>query len=262
MCIVFLAFNSHPDYKLIVAGNRDEFYSRPTSRMNWWQEYPYLLAGKDLEKGGTWLGITKTGRFATLTNYRDFTNPPKNGPSRGRIVLDWLLDNTESNHFLNYLNKTSDVYDGYNLIAFDGESLFWQSNITSDYRQLDNGIYSVSNALLDTPWRKTEKGKNLFKSAILLPHDEMLESIFLLLSDDEKFPDEELPKTGLPIEMERLVSSIFIKSEIYGSRVASIVLIDNNDNVEIIEKSYLDFINLKFNFKTDKTGNDTNLQNK
>ncbi len=250
MCIIFSVTGVHKKYRLIVAGNRDEFYSRPTTRINWWEEHPSLLAGKDLEKGGTWLGITKTGRFATLTNFRDFHQPHKIGPSRGRIVLDWLTGTPDADQFLAYLDKTADVYEGYNLMLFDGQHLYWQSNQGDGYQMLDNGIYGVSNALLDTPWPKLEKGKGLFSKAITYPDEKMVNSIFDLLADDEKFADELLPDTGLNIEMERAVSPIFIKTDVYGSRVATIVLIDFDGNAEVIEKSYIDTKTLSFNFKT------------
>jgi uncharacterized protein with NRDE domain len=252
MCIVFSAIGLHKKYKLIVAGNRDEFYSRPTARMNWWEELPNILAGKDLEKGGTWLGITKSGRFATLTNFRDFHAPRKIGPSRGRIVLDWLIGTSDADQFLAYLDKTADVYEGYNLLLYDGQNLYWQSNQGDNYKKLEQGIYGVSNALLDTPWPKLEKGKALFSKAITYHDETMIESIFDLLADNETFADDLLPDTGLNLEIERAVSPIFIKTEVYGSRVATIVLIDYDGNAEVIEKSYIDTKTLAFNFKIDK----------
>ena len=253
MCLLLIASRIHQDYKLIVAANRDEFYSRPAAPADFWNDHPDLLAGKDLEAGGTWLGITQNGRFSAITNFRNFHNPVKeNAPSRGKLTTDFLLAKNSMQSYTEKLQNSSSDYNGFNLIYGIKDDLFYYSNQTKIEIRLTKGIYGLSNALLDTPWTKIKRSKKRF-SEILDKDDKEIENIFALLNDKETAPDKELPDTGLDKEREKALSSIFIKTPKYGTRCSTVLLIDKNDNVEFIETTYHpegdNFSGVKFEFK-------------
>lgn len=237
MCLLLIAYKKHPNYKIIVAANRDEFHERPTKPAHFWTENNSLLAGKDLKENGTWLGITKTGRFAALTNYRDMSKIKTNAPTRGKLVSNFLLENIDAKDYHKILLKKSDEYNGYNLIFGDINNLFYLSNVSREFKEINERIHGLSNHLLDTPWPKVTKAKQKFMEILKdnKPHEE---KIFSLLFDSTTFPDKDLPKTGLPAEMERLVSPIFTVTEKYGTRSSTVILIDNDDNISFTEKSF------------------------
>jgi uncharacterized protein with NRDE domain len=237
MCLLLLANKNHPKYKLIIAANRDEFYKRPAEPAQFWNKNKFLLAGKDLEGKGTWLGITKNGKFAALTNYRDISKIKANAPTRGKLVSDFLLENIKPENYCKSLLNKADDYNGYNLIFGNIQKLFYFSNISKDFTEVKKGIHGLSNHLLDTPWPKVVKAKEEFEK--LLKKEQINEKqIFNLLYDNTTFKEKLLPKTGLPIEMEKLVSPIFTLTENYGTRSSSVILIDNYNNVSFTEKSY------------------------
>jgi uncharacterized protein with NRDE domain len=252
MCLLLIANKVHPLYKLVIAANRDEFYDRPASPADFWNEYPELLAGKDLEAGGTWLGITRNGRLSAITNFRNFHSPIKeNAPSRGNLTTDFLLGKESLQSYTETLKNSSSNYNGFNLIYGIKNELFYYSNQTKVEIKLTEGIYGISNALLDTPWTKIKRSKRIF-SEILNRDDNIIENIFVLLNDKETAPDEELPDTGLDMEREKALSSIFIKTSKYGTRCTTVLLIDNDDNVRFIETTYHpvedNFSGVKFEF--------------
>jgi uncharacterized protein with NRDE domain len=150
MCLILLALQQHPSYRLIVAANRDEYYHRPSAPPSFWSEAPDLLAGKDLKSGGTWLGITKKGRIAAITNYRDPAPPKRNAPSRGWLVRDFLLGNDRTEEYLINLRKEGGRYNGFNLVAGVRDELYWYSNRRGEIVRLSRGIHGISNRLLDT----------------------------------------------------------------------------------------------------------------
>lgn len=237
MCLLLFSYKNHPGYKLIAAANRDEFYERPALPAHNWKDNPVLYAGKDLKGCGTWLGITKTGRFAAITNYRDMSKIKRDAPTRGKLVVDFLINNFTPENYAKQLIKTADNFNGYNLIFGTIDELFYFSNQTKKLEKLTSGIHGLSNHLLDTPWPKVEKSKKEF-SAILSEKNPPKEKLFNLLSDSEIFPDDKLPDTGLEISLERMVSPIFIKSEVYGTRSSTLIFIDNKNNVTFIERSF------------------------
>jgi uncharacterized protein with NRDE domain len=252
MCLLLIANKAHPLYKLVIAANRDEFYDRPASPADFWNDYPELLGGKDLEAGGTWLGITRNGRLSAITNFRDFHSPiKKNAPSRGKLTIDFLLGKDSLQSYTEKLKKSSTDYNGFNLVYGIKNDLFYYSNQTKVETRLTEGIYGISNALLDTPWAKIKRSKKRF-SEILNRDDNIIENIFVLLNDKETAPDEELPDTGLDKEREKALSSIFIKTPKYGTRCTTVLLIDNDDNVSFIETTYHpvedNFSGVKFEF--------------
>jgi len=236
MCLIVIGYNYHPDYKLIFAANRDEFYQRPSSPADFWNDEPSLLAGKDLKEGGTWCGITKNGRFAAITNYRNMKSIKKDALSRGRIVTDFLLGTSSPETYSKGLMESSDLYNGFGLIFGDGSELYFFSSKTKKYVKIETGIHGLSNHLLDTPWFKVRRGKELLRKAID-KGDTLVDDLFLMLADKTLSPENELPDTGLPKEIEKSISSIFVETPDYGTRSSTVILIDKKDNVTFIEKS-------------------------
>ncbi len=236
MCLIVIGYNYHPDYKLVFAANRDEFYQRPSSPADFWNDEPSLLGGKDLKEGGTWCGITKNGRFAAITNYRDMKTIKKDALSRGRIVTDFLLGTSSPEFYSKGLKESSDLYNGYGLLFGDVNELLFFSSQTKKTTKMKKGIHGLSNHLLDTPWFKVRRGKELLKKAID-KGDTLVDDLFLMLSDKTISPENELPDTGLPKEIEKSISSIFVETPDYGTRSSTVILIDKKDNVTFIEKS-------------------------
>ncbi|PWN06258.1 NRDE family protein [Rhodohalobacter mucosus] len=228
MCLTVFAFQADPDYPLIFASNRDEFYDRPAQPATFWYDHPGLLAGRDLKAGGTWLGITSDHRFAAITNYRDIENIKDNAPSRGDIVTAYLTSGMEAPDYLKKLRGTADQYNGFNLIAGTTTELWYYSNELDEISKVAPGIHTLSNAFLDTPWPKTEKAKGCFRQILKHRRADLDNEVFELLRDREIFPDDRLPSTGLSPQMERLVSSIFITSESYGTRCSTLIKAGSN----------------------------------
>lgn len=236
MCLNIFAYKSHPDYKLIIVANRDEFYARKTEAAAFRIDNPDLLAGRDTEHGGTWLGITRQGKFSFITNYRDPKSFRKNAPSRGALVSDFLIGSAGPYDYLNNLKNTND-YNGFNLVVGDLNEVCFFSNTEGKIKKLDNGFYGLSNALLDTPWKKLVNGKKII-SEIISRNNFTYEDLFTALENEQKAEDAELPSTGVPFEIEKLISSMFIKSETYGTVCSTVVLIDNNNRVQFFERTH------------------------
>jgi uncharacterized protein with NRDE domain len=237
MCLIFISFNQHPSYKLIVAGNRDEFYNRPTQPAAYWPDSAKVLAGRDLQAGGTWLGVTTAGRIAMLTNYRDPRNIDPMAPTRGRLVADYLEGTTHAATYLHGLNGNGMRYNGFNLLAGTADALYYYSNYQTAVQSLDPGFYGISNKLLDTPWPKVVKGKQKIGPAFSRVRIDP-EEIFALLYDDVTAPADQLPDTGLPPDRERALSSMFIKTENYGSRCSTVIAVDREDNWLFSERTF------------------------
>ncbi|RNC84497.1 MAG: NRDE family protein [Balneola sp.] len=239
MCLITFAYKVHSEYDLVLAANRDEFYGRPTRRAQFWQEenQENILAGKDLEAGGTWMGVEQTGKWAALTNYRDPSIERENPPSRGELVLNYLAEHRLPENYLRHISPGSSRYQGFNLLVGDAEGIFHFSNINQESTRIKPGFHGLSNALMDTPWPKLEQAKNDLAKAV--SHDDIdYEQLFSLLKNDHRAPDEELPDTGIPKEWERAVSSVFIKTEQYGTRSSTLLLIDKKGQAEFIERRY------------------------
>lgn len=237
MCLIFISLDQHPSYKLLVAGNRDEFYNRPTQPADYWSDNTGLLAGRDLEAGGTWLGVTTTGRISMLTNYRDPKNIDPAAPTRGRLVADYLEGTLKADVYLRQLDASGIRYNGFNLLAGTADKLFYYSNYHRDVELLAPGFYGISNKLLETPWPKVVKGKQKIGPAFSRPSIDVNE-IFDLLYDDVTAPTEQLPETGLPLDRERALSSMFIKAGNYGSRCSTVIAVDRDDNWLFAERTY------------------------
>lgn len=250
MCLILCAYRSHPRFDLVVAANRDEFLTRPTEPAGWWRDRSGLLAGRDLEQLGTWLGVTTSGRFAAITNVRDRIPPKNNPPSRGELVAGFLSGENDLDDFLVRLRETGARYNGFNLLFGDRDELAYCSNRGVEVGHLRPGIYGISNALLDTPWPKVRKGKERF-AELLKRSDGALptEELFELLGDRTIAPDGELPDTGLPIELERMASSIFAAGEEYGTRSSTVVAIDKTGWVTFEERNLLSGSARRFRFE-------------
>lgn len=235
MCLILLAYRSHPDYPLIVAANRDEFLDRPTEPARFWKDHPDLLAGRDGVGGGTWMGITRRGRFAALTNYRDPFASVKNKKSRGLLVRDYLTAEISPRNYLNNLSKHRTSYPGFNLLVGSPRELWYYSNQKNMISSVEPGIHGLSNALLDTPWPKVVKGKERMAACLQKPDPSCL---FELLADEEPAPDEQLPDTGIGLERERLLSPAFIRAPGYGTRSSTVLLVSARGEVNFIERSF------------------------
>ncbi|WP_299980971.1 NRDE family protein [Desulfobacula sp.] len=236
MCLILFGYKVSRKYPLILAANRDEFYQRPTARMGFWQDNPSILAGKDLDQGGTWFGVHKNGKFAALTNYRDPASIKQNAPSRGEIIIDFLESSESSETHFNAFKKKADSYNGFNLLFGNKEDLFWFSNLKNRIEKINPGIHGVSNRFLDTSWPKVTSGKKALEQAI--NENISSESLFPILTDQSIPDDSLLPHTGVGLEWERILSPLFIQNDIYGTRSSTVMLMDKNGHIEITERTY------------------------
>lgn len=224
MCLVLVVWKVHPLYPCVIAANRDEFHARPTAAAEWWPDHPQVLAGRDLQAGGTWLGLTRGGRFAALTNYRDPEQRRTDAPSRGALVTSLLDSGASVAESLVHLHAVGANYNGFNVIFSDGEKLGIYESVRGLGRELGPGIYGLSNHLLDTPWPKVRKAKSMLEAALREMPDTA--PLLALLRDDRPAPDRELPRTGVSLEWERLLSSAFVRASDYGTRCSTIIRID------------------------------------
>lgn len=237
MCIIFFAYKSHPQHKLILVANRDEFYDRPTRNAGYWWDHPNVLGGRDLEKKGTWLGINRSGEFSAITNYRDFSLLVDNPKSRGSLVKDFITESQSPKGYLKGLKKSNHQYNPFNLLVGNRSSLYYYSNAEDIIKELKPGVYGLSNALLDASWPKITRGKEIFQNIISLEEEIDPKELYNLLTDKWVPQDEELPDTGIGLEWERALAPIFIESHNYGTRASTVLLVDNNNHVTFMEKS-------------------------
>ncbi|PLX83515.1 MAG: hypothetical protein C0617_11350 [Desulfuromonas sp.] len=236
MCLILFSYNQHPDNRLVMAANRDEFFARPTAPAAFWEEAPGVLSGRDLQGGGSWFGITRCGRLAAVTNFRDRGELQEGGTSRGLLVSDYLLGEEPPGDYLRRVARRGAEYKGFNLLAGDGEGLWYYSNRQGRVRRLPPGLYGLSNHLLDTPWPKVAGGKVALAAALDGTPDP--EALFALLADTTRVADAELPDTGFGPEWERILSSRFIAGPDYGTRSSSVLLVGREGRVEFTERSY------------------------
>jgi len=235
MCLILVAWRTHADYPLVLAANRDEFHARAAAPAAWWAD-PEILAGRDLSAGGTWLGIARDGRIAALTNYRDPSQAQRAAPSRGALVPSTLASKLPVDHQLQRLRRTASDYNPFNLIFSDGKRLAVFESVTGEGRILGPGVYGLSNHLLDTPWPKVLNAKSALGAALeRLPDEHYL---LALLRDERRADDGQLPRTGVSLDWERLLSSAFIRDPDYGTRCSSILLLDRHGGVRFSEWSW------------------------
>ncbi len=240
MCVIFFAYKKHPEYPLILLANRDEFYERPTAKAEFWEDAPQIFAGRDLVHGGTWLGITRSGRFAAVTNYRD-PSAARGKFSRGDLVGDFLKNDEPVEDYLQKIQNRAADFSGFNLLVGEinagFQTLGYYSNREDKIKILAPGIYGLSNHLLDSPWRKVEKGKAEL-SEILKKGEVRTNKFFELLKDRTLADDADRPETGIGYEREKLLSAIFIETPVYGTRSSSVVLIGKDYGISLDERSF------------------------
>lgn len=238
MCLIHLQLQEHPKYKLIVAANRDELYSRPTEQAHFWKDAPNILAGRDLMQMGTWLGVTKQGRFAALTNYREPAKQTEGLTSRGEIVRNYLAGESTPKDFLASFKQNRDRYNGFNVIAGNPNHLYYYSNRQQEVRQISEGTHGLSNHLLDTCWPKVVKGKEKLKVYTQSRYAIYVKDLFEILGDTEEAAEDALPSTGISRELERKLSAPFIKTRDYGTRCSTVVLVDRENYVTFAERTF------------------------
>jgi uncharacterized protein with NRDE domain len=219
MCLIALAWQAHPDFPLVVAANRDEWRDRPAVPAHWWQDHPRLLAGRDLKAGGTWMGISRGGRFAAVTNFRDPSERDSTALSRGTLVAQFLLGDDDPARYLARLADRAARYNGFNLLVGDGLSLLYFGSREGEVRAVEPGVHALSNHLLDEPWPKVTRAREAMRSAIA----DGDEPLFAMLSDTTPAPDSQLPDTGVGLERERMLSPALITGERYGTRASTVL---------------------------------------
>ncbi len=235
MCLVLLAHRVHPSLPLIVAANRDEFHARPAQKMHWWVEKPDILAGRDLQAGGTWLGLDRSGRFATITNYRDAVPPSGRRPSRGELVTAFLESERPPLEFVRSIDGAR--YAGFNLLVADRDQVAYLSNRDGSSGALPPGIYGVANATLDTPWPKVERSRAELERLIrdgTVNETELLR----LLSDRRRASARDVEPAGLPFEKAHALSAPFIVLPDYGTRCSTVLTRDTAGCVRVAEKRF------------------------
>jgi uncharacterized protein with NRDE domain len=238
MCLLSFAIDSHPHYRLVLAANRDEFFARPAAPACFWNDAPQILAGRDLEAGGTWLGVSASGRLAALTNYFGVNEHASGKPSRGTLVADFLKGDLSPEDYFKYLQRTGDRYNGFGLVFGDSTGLNYYTNRGPSVYGISIGVHGLSNHLLDTHWPKVVNIKAgllriIANTDIINPKD-----LFNLLSDRTRYPDYVLPDTGAGIDLERSLSSIFVTRDEFGTRCSTVILIDRDNRLTFLERSF------------------------
>ncbi len=239
MCLIAFAWKAHPDYPLVVGANRDEWHDRPTAAAAWWGDYPNILAGRDLKADGTWLGISRNGRFAALTNFRDPSDKKSDAPSRGHLVSRFLSGTESARDYLLALRKDAQRYQGFNLLVGDGDSLFYFSSRTEEILPVPAGVHALSNHMLNEPWPKVEMAKSALGAALQqeMPEGARQMAIYEFLSNHETASDSVLPDTGVGLEWERILSPAMIVTEKYGTRCSTVLTINAGGDVAFEERS-------------------------
>jgi uncharacterized protein with NRDE domain len=240
MCLLVLAWEVHPRYRLVVAANRDEFHDRPTAPMAKWPAPADIVAGRDLRAGGTWLAMDRTRRFGVVTNFRELQRPAPDAPSRGNLIPSYLHGEASAEAYLGGLDPIARNFSGFNLLLADNESLWYASNRAGNFaRPLAPGIYGLSNELLDTPWPKLRRVRRRFDPWLTQAKEGSKEELFSILGDTTQAGvDEALPKTGLSPEWEQLLSSPFVRNAGYGTRCSTVVLLERSGAVSATERSF------------------------
>jgi uncharacterized protein with NRDE domain len=239
MCLIVFAWQVVPGTPLIVAANRDEFYDRPALPANWWDDHPHVYAGRDLRGGGTWIGISRDGRFGALTNVRAPAEKQDDAPSRGALVANYLTGQATAQQYVTEIAGHAHRFNGFNLLVGNGKELIWFSNGKKEDarngKPLAPGIYGLSNDSLDSPWPKVVRTKAQFAS--LLCQGAPQDAFFEMLTDTTRASDCRLPKTGVGVEMERLLSAVMIESPNYGTRTSTVVQLDSNNHAVLTERA-------------------------
>jgi uncharacterized protein with NRDE domain len=235
MCLIVLAWRARADLPLVVAANRDEWRDRPAEPAHWWPDHPQILAGRDLQAGGTWLGVTRGGRFAAVTNFRDPADRKTTARSRGTLLTEFLLGSYEPQEYLAALAPRAGDYNGFNLILGDATELWYFGSREGRARRIEPGVHGLSNHLLDEPWPKVVQGRARMQSA--LAANDPAPALFDLLSDATVAADHDLPRTGVGTEWERRLAPALILGPDYGTRASTVVMLTSEGDVSLEERS-------------------------
>jgi len=238
VCLILLAIDAHPRYPLVVAANRDEFYDRPTRQAEFWDDAPDVLAGRDLREGGTWMGVTRGGRFCALTNVRNPADHRPGAPSRGRLVSEYLKGREGPVDYLASVMRDGVAYNGFNLLVGRGDEVYWFSNRDGKPLRLESGVHGLSNGLLNTAWSKVVHGKAGLEGLLSSEPGPSVAGLLDLLADRNPAADDGLPRTGVSMEWERLLSPIFISSPTYGTRSSTVLLLEREGRMVFVERTH------------------------
>ncbi len=236
MCLILFAHNAHPDYPLVFAGNRDEFYDRPTSPAGFWDDAPHVLAGRDQKAGGTWLGVTRHGYWATVTNVRDQIPALDDAPSRGHLVAEFLREEPDPGSYVESVRARADRYNGFNLLVGTPKDTYYFSNRNGCPRLVEPGLHGMSNAQLDDPWPKVERGTARLRN--VLEEKVSTDRLLDILDDRRPAPDDQLPRTGVGKNTERMLSPPFITTEKYGTRASTVLLLHQSGTLTFVERTF------------------------
>ncbi|PQJ35856.1 hypothetical protein BSZ35_15740 [Salinibacter sp. 10B] len=237
MCLLVFSYDQHSDYPLIFAGNRDEFYERPAASADRWEDAPHVLGGRDLEAGGTWMGVTRAGHWGVVTNIRDPHSYRADARSRGALVAEYLRETPDPHSYLDRVATEAEQYNGFNLLVGTPTSLYYLSNRNARVQAVEPGIHGLSNDHLNTPWPKVKRAKRGLQ-ARLQKNEITVDSLLALLEDRRPAPEEQLPETGLGRERERMLSPIFIEGERYGTRASTVLLMERDGTVTFAERTF------------------------
>lgn len=235
MCLIVVAWRCRADLPLVVAANRDEWRDRPAERAHWWPDHPDLLAGRDLKAGGTWMGVTRGGRFAAVTNFRDPSDRRSTARSRGGLVTEFLLGSDSAPRFLASLAGREREYNGFNLIVGDGATLWYFGSREGGARPITPGVHGLSNHVLDEPWPKVTRGRQAMERA--LADEAPTPALFELLGDARGVPDAELPDTGVGLDWERRLAASLITGVEYGTRASTVLTVSARGEVVFEERT-------------------------
>lgn len=237
MCLIAFAWNCHPHWRLVLAGNRDEFHARPSAPLAAWSDVP-IIGGRDLEAGGTWLGVTRQGRCAAVTNVRDPSDPQR-GQSRGLLAVDFLAGTRDVDTHAGWLKARAADYRPFNLLTFDAQAGYYLGNRPAARAQpIDAGVHGVSNGAFDARWPKTQQLEHRLEAWLATSDHTRFDGLFAALADERIAVDAELPDTGIGLERERWLSSAFIRGEHYGTRASTVVAVAHDGQGIIVERRF------------------------
>ncbi|MEZ4380852.1 MAG: NRDE family protein [Nannocystaceae bacterium] len=238
MCTLLFAFEAHPAHRLVVAANRDELYARPTRALHAWEDRPGVIAGRDLAAGGTWMGLGAGGRWAALTNVRQGPREDPSQRSRGELVADFLEGGSSARAYLEAIEARAQAYNGFNLVVGDADGLLFLSNRDgAGIRAVAPGIHGLSNATLDTPWPKVQRGKASLAAQLRGRAPVELAALLGLLGDRRGYADAQLPDTGVGLARERELAPLFIATPGYGTRSSTALTIDRDGRARVVEET-------------------------
>ncbi len=237
MCLIAFAWQMHADIPLLVAANRDEWRDRAAEPAHWWPDKPGLLAGRDLQAGGTWLGLTRGGRFGAITNFRDPAERDSSAPSRGALLVDYFQGHAGPREYLLHLRERAGRYNAFNLLLADEDSLYYFGSREGEVIEVEPGVHALSNHLLDEPWPKVQRARMRLSAVLPTLQDDPAAPLFDLLSDTTVAGDAELPDTGVGLEWERTLAPILIRGERYGTLCSTVVARHSDGSIFFEERS-------------------------